>query len=220
LAYLIAAREIRWKPVITLIDGGEYTVGKADHECFHRTGRKVNVKASLLKQILPGTKVIRRYVELWSNNVRRLLNSQDIIIAFTDVNNMKWYLSDWIEANKKDAILITGGVHVDEDGAFVRIFLREDGKNLNPGIAHGIVTYDGHPVIDRNRAGFLGGRAEGGSFEHRNLLMSLLAVEVLQLFHAVVADNELLYDTVELVKDRSGQIVRDYYLRDEKYRAN
>jgi hypothetical protein len=204
------------QPIITLIDGDEFKARKGDHESFHREGSKVEVKAELLRLILPEATIIPINKELWRNNTRKLLADQDIIIAFTDVNNMKFYLSRWITRNKRDVVLITGGIYQDESGSFVRVHIREKGKNLTPGVEHGLITLEINPTIARSRDGFLGGRDRSDEHHpYRNLLMTATAAEVLQIFCHIL-DGELSYDTVEL-EHSGGTITRETYFRGDVY---
>jgi len=110
---------------ITLIDGDLFSPKKASHEAFTQIGPKVKVKAKDLKRIFPQLKVKTVYKELWSKNAKKLLDPQDMVIAFTDVNNMSYFLSEYFSERER-GILITGGVYADDNGGFMRVYVRDN----------------------------------------------------------------------------------------------
>lgn len=225
----------KWLPVVTLIDGDEFTMSKADHEVFSRKGPKPEVKKEDIARIFPELEVKTISRELWVPNTKRMLGDQDIVVAFTDVNNMKFYLSKWFGKNKRNGILITGGVHESADGGFIRAYLRGRGKDLTPPIEHGLEISSRDMTIKKNGGDLQRRYSEDfddrrrKSRTNRNRIMSLMSGEVVNLFRSIL-EEEIFYDTVEITmgrdswnhinffKEREAYFRGDEYYSEEEYK--
>ncbi len=222
----MVARELLLRSIttkVTLIDGEDFTLQKATHESLSDIGPKVMVKGAEIEKIFRNLKVKPIYKELWSQNVKKLLDPQDIIIAFTDVNNMKFFLSKYL-SERKSGILITGGVHTYGDGGFIRVYIRDKGRNITPPIEYGFKKGSYYYKIDKNGGSSLEKRELGGENRlNHNRLVVALADEVLQVFCDIL-NGRLYYDSVEVYFGYSSfetkggfNLQKSRYFRGEKY---
>lgn len=176
---------------MTLIDPSSFSTDKNNHEWFSRIGSKVKVKKRDLERHNPYVSVFTHGISLNEQNKPKLLGNADLIIVFTDNNDLKWSVGRYFEEEIQTGILITGGTcSRDHREGFVLVAVKEDGKDITPPIDYGYdyVNKD-YKISDRGRdsAHNQNGRCQG---------LFQLANEVVQLF-CYLLKGKLPYDEVE-----------------------
>jgi hypothetical protein len=149
LASLAKDRDAR----LVLIDRDTFQLHNATRMLFRQAGNKAAVVRDDLLQYFDESRLTLQAVEefVTPDNIGRLINEGDIVLAAVDNHATRKLLSDYCASQLDDVVLISGGndgVGEDSTGRFRRgtfgncqIFVRREGKDQTPALTQS------HPEI-------------------------------------------------------------------------